>query len=328
METLSIGGRRYSDPDIISLIRQSGGLIDPRWKIVNMARALIDESRTFSGLPNDPLERLKIIASLKGIKIKPMVMDQVRKEKRDAALYPTDPGWLVLYNPGCLKSRIVFTIGHEIIHTFFPNSRNGARFRSMTSPGSRESNELELLCHLGASELVMPIDEFQRQANGRFGLASIERLSSYFGTSFEATVYRLATAHPGLAVAGMLQYRFTRDEDRRRAKVTNQRLLFANEVTMQPQAAERKYRRQSVHLSAACAEAEANYTIRFNKSFDPSSMVYKTRESGIKSGIEGLPNLSGALGRIEAMRCPYQSDTAHEEFGDVFFFWEEIIRRN
>ncbi len=50
METLSIGGRRYSDPDIISLIRQSGGLIDPRWKVVNMARALIEETRTFSDL--------------------------------------------------------------------------------------------------------------------------------------------------------------------------------------------------------------------------------------------------------------------------------------
>jgi Zn-dependent peptidase ImmA (M78 family) len=328
METLSIGGRRYSDPDIISLIRQSGGLIDPRWKVVNMARALIEATRTFSGLPNDPLERLKIIASFQGIKIKPMVMDQVRREKRDAALYPTDSGWIVLYNPACLKSRILFTIGHEIIHTFFPNSRNGARFRSMTSPGSRESNELELLCHLGASELVMPIDEFQHQANGRFGLASVERLSSYFGTSFEATVYRLSTAHPGLAVAGMLQYRFTREEDRRLAKVSNQRLLFVSDVKLQPQPAERKYRRQSVHLSASCAEAEPEYTIRFNKSFDPSSIVYKAREEGILSGIESLPNLSGTIGRIEAMRCPYQGDTAHEEFGDVFFFWEEIVNRN
>jgi Zn-dependent peptidase ImmA (M78 family) len=328
METLSIGGRRYSDPDIISLIRQSGGLIDPRWKVVNMARALIEESRTFSGLPNDPLERLKIIASLKGIKIKPMVMDQVRQEKRDAALYPTDSGWIVLYNPNCPEYRIVFTIGHEIIHTFFPNSRNGARFRSMTNPGSREGNELELLCHLGASELVMPIDEFRRQANGRFGLVSVERLASYFGTSFEATVYRLATAHPGLAVAGMPQYRFTREEDRRRAKVSNQRVLFANDTTLQPQPAERKYRRQSVHLSTPSAETEGEYTIRFNKSFDPSSIVYKAREGGIHSGIESLPNLSGAMGRIEAILCPYQSDNADEEFGDVFFFWEEIVNRN
>jgi Zn-dependent peptidase ImmA (M78 family) len=326
METLRIGGRRYSDPDIISLSRQSGGLIDPRWKVVDMARALIEEAKSFSGLPNDPLERLRIIASLKRIKIKPMVMDQVRREKRDAVLYPTDSGWTVLYNPNCLKSRIVFTIGHEVIHTFFPNSRSGARFRSMTSPGSRESNELELLCHLGASELVMPLDEFQLQANGRFSLSSVERLASFFGTSFEATVYRLATAHPGLAVAGMLQYRLTKDEDRRLARTSNQGVLFASNTTLQPQAAERKYRRQAVHLSAACREDE--YTIRFNKSFDPSSIVYKAHEGGIHSGVESLPNMTSASGRIEAMRCPYQSDNADEEFADVFFFWEEIVRRN
>lgn len=325
METLRIGGRRYSDPDIISLSRQSGGLIDPRWKVVNMARALVEKAKSFSGLPHDPLARLKIIASLSRIKIIPMVVDQVRREKRDAVLYPTDSGWTVLYNPNCLKSRIVFTIGHEIIHTFFPNSRSGARFRSMTSPGSREGNELELLCHLGASELVMPLDEFQLQANGRFSLSSVERLASHFGTSFEATVYRLATAHPGLAVAGMLQYRLTKDEGRRLAKTTHQRLLFASDTTPQAPPAERKYRRQSVHLSTGCPEDE--YTIRFNKSFDPSSIVYKALQGGIHSGVEGLPNLTSAIGRIEAMTCPYQSDNADEEFGDVFFFWEEIVGR-
>jgi Zn-dependent peptidase ImmA (M78 family) len=325
METLRIGGRRYSDPDIISLCRQSGGLIDPRWKIVNMARSLVDKVNGFPGLPDDPLKRLKIIASLNGIKIMPMDMDQIRREKRDAALYPTASGWTVLYNPNRLRTRIVFTIAHEIIHTFFPNSRSGARFRSITNPGSREANELELLCHLGASELVMPLDEFQRQASGRFGLSSVERLATYFGTSFEATVYRLATAHPGLAVAGMLQYRLTKDEGRRLITTNNQGVLFSNLAMSQRQGAERKYRRQSVHLSAACPEEE--YTIRFNKSFDPNSIVYKARDGGIQSSVETLPNLANVSGRIEAMLCPYQGDNAHDDFGDVFFFWEEIVGR-
>jgi len=84
METLRIGGRRYSDPDIISLCRQSGELIDPRSTIVNMARALTEKANGFSGLPSDPLERLKIVASLSRMKILPMDMDQVRREKRDA----------------------------------------------------------------------------------------------------------------------------------------------------------------------------------------------------------------------------------------------------
>jgi Zn-dependent peptidase ImmA (M78 family) len=326
METLRIGGRRYSDPDIISLCRQSGELIDPRSTIVNMARALTEKANGFSGLPADPLERLKIIASLSRMKILPMDMDQVRREKRDAALYPTaNGGWTVLYNPNRLKSRIIFTIGHEIVHTFFPNSTHGARFRTITNPRSREANELELLCHLGASELVMPLSEFQRQASGRFSLSSVEKLASYFGTSFEATVYRLATAHPGLAVAGMLQYRLTRDEERSLAATTSQTVLFPNLRKLQSQPAERKYRRQSVHLSAACREDE--YTIRFNKSFDPSSVVYNAREGGIQSSVESLPNLANVSGRIEAMLCPYQSDNANADFGDVFFFWEQIVNR-
>ena len=324
METLRIGGRRYSDPDIISLSRQSGGLIDPRWTVVNMSRSLVEKARTFSGLPSDALERLKIIASLSGIKVVPMAPEQLHRERRDAVLYPTESGWTVLYNPTCLRSRIVFTIGHEIVHTFFPNSRSGARFRSMTSPGSRESNELELLCHLGASELVMPIDEFQTLAGGKFSLFSVQRLSSYFGTSFEATVYRLATAHPGIAVAGMLQYRLTKDQERQLAKSANQRSLFAKDY-FQPQPVERKYRRQSVHLSAACQQDA--YTIRFNKSFDSGSVVYKAHEGGLHTAIEILPNLVAAEGRIEAMLCPYQSDSADAVFGDVFFFWEEIVGR-
>jgi Zn-dependent peptidase ImmA (M78 family) len=328
MEILHIGGRRYSDPDIISLSRQSGGLIDPRWKVVDMARALIEKARQFSALPNDPLLRIKTIASLARIKVMPMPIEQARRETRDAALYPTESGWTVLYNPNCTKPRIVFTIGHEIIHTFFPNSRTGGRFRSTTKPGSRESNELELLCHLGASELVMPLDEFQQQARGSFGLFSVERLASHFGTSFEATVYRLATAHPGLAVSGMLQYRLTKDEDKRFSRDTNQQLLFANDAALRRQSAERKYRRQSMHLSVACREREPDYTIHFNKSFDPSSIVYKAHAGGIHTGIECLPNLTSAIGRIESVRCPYQSDSADKEFGDIFFFWEEIIHRN
>ena len=325
METLRIGGRRYSDPDIISLCRQSGELIDPRSTIVNMARALTEKVNGFPGLPADPLERLKIIASMSRMKVQPMDMDEVRKEKRDAALYPTaNGGWTVLYNPNRPKARIIFTIGHEIIHTFFPNSTNGARFRTITNPGSREANELELLCHLGASELVMPLKEFQRQASGRFSLSGVEKLASYFGTSFEATLYRLATAHPGLAVAGMLQYRLTKDEERSLAATTDQTVLFPFRK-LQSQPAQRKYRRQSVHLSAACREDE--YTIRFNKSFDPSSIVYKAREGGIQSSVESLPNLASVSGRIEAMLCPYQSDNADADFGDVFFFWEQIVNR-
>ena len=191
METVTIGGRRYSDPDIISLARQTGELICPRFTVRAQARLLLKRLNSYPGVPTDPFERLKVVASLSRIKVQPMNMDEQKRESRDAVLYPTTSGWLALYNPNRPKGRILFTLAHEIIHTLFPNSITGARFRSITNPDSREANELERLCDLGAAELVMPIDEFQKQANGQYSLGDVHRLSGHFGTSFEATVFSM-----------------------------------------------------------------------------------------------------------------------------------------
>jgi Zn-dependent peptidase ImmA (M78 family) len=321
METLRIAGRRYSDPDIISLARESGELIDPRFAILSKVRVLLGKLDGFPGVPGDPLERLKILASLNGIKIQPMDMDQQRRYKRDAAVFPTSSGWMILYNPNRPKGRTLFTLAHEIVHTLFPNSISGARFRSITNPDSRESNELERLCDLGAAELVMPMDEFQQRANDKYDLAAVDGLAAQFGTSFEATVFRLASAHPGLAVAGLLRYRLRLEEERKARSAFAQTLLFSSRAIEQPEPAEKKYRRQSLHLSARCGD---EYLIPWNKSFDPSSVVYDAGAGGIRRAIERLPNLTGKCGRIEATLCPFQREESDKDFGDVLFFWEEF----
>ena len=139
METLRIGGRRYSDPDIISLCRQSGELIDPRSTIVNMARAVTEKAQRLFWIAERSAGAIENHCLLNRIKILPMDMDQVRREKRDAALYPTaTAGGLFSTIQIVFQARIVFTIGHEIVHTFFPNSTNGARFRAITNPASRK----------------------------------------------------------------------------------------------------------------------------------------------------------------------------------------------
>ena len=100
---------------------------------------------------------------------------------------------------------------------FFPNSINGARFRNICASESREANELERLCDLGASELLMPLNEFQRAATTTgYSLSSVPALMEIFGSSFEATVFRLASANPGIAVAGLLQHRLRVGEVRQR----------------------------------------------------------------------------------------------------------------
>ena len=114
-------------------------------------------------------------------------------------------------------ARVAFSIGHEITHTFFPNSVTGARFENICESFSKEANELERLCDLQASELLMPIDEFQTAAASDYRLSNVEYLAGLLGSSLEATAYRLATAHPGFAVSGLLQY-LQRKEEQRRAQ--------------------------------------------------------------------------------------------------------------
>lgn len=179
---------------------------------------------------------------------------------------------------------------------------------------------IERLCDLGASELLMPLSDFQRAtATTGYTLSAVSALMESFGSSFEATAFRLASAHPGIATAGLLRYRLRVGEQRQRKAVT-QTLLFSSSATnIDGEEAEPKYRRQSLHLSEACSDA---YAIRWNKSFPAESVVYSAATNGdIQVGFEGLPNQVTRKGRLEAVRAPYQRDDADPVFGDVLFFW-------
>jgi len=323
MGTVRIGGRRYSDPDVLALTAETGELVDPRSAVLNQARRVNAEYRSHDPGFSDPLQRIKIIASLRGLRVAPMSIERCRGEQRDAVLMPAQRGMQILFNPDRPKHRIAFSIAHEISHTFFRSSISGARFRSIHESESREANELERLCDLGAAELLMPIEDFQVVAAGNYSLRAVDQLANEFGSSFEATTYRLATANPGRAVAGLLKFRLTLPEQRAADKELTQRGLFANLPTqnldMKP-----KYRRQSLHLSECCNE---KYRIHWNKSFDPSSVVYKAVEKAAATAFEELPNGSGKTGKLEAVFAPYQRDDAHSEFRDVLFFWQELDPR-
>ena len=323
METIRVGGRRYSDPDVLSLIKATGSLVDPRSAVLTQARKRLQTLNKFHDIPKDPIERLTILASVCGItEVVPMNIEQRRGEKRDAVLVPTvSGGRSIIYNPTVPRSRVAFSIAHEISHTFFPNSINGARFRNICANESREANELERLCDLGASELLMPLSDFQRAtATTGYTLDSVSALMEIFGSSFEATAFRLASAHPGIAAAGLLRYRL-RVGERRQRKAVTQTLLFSSPGTKgEREEAQPKYRRQSFHLSEGCSDA---HLVRWNKSFPLESVVYSAATKGdTQIGFESLPNQLTRKGRLEAVRAPYQRDEADPVFGDVLFFWQ------
>jgi Zn-dependent peptidase ImmA (M78 family) len=322
METIRVGGRRYSDPDVLSLIKATGSLVDPRSSVLTQARKRLQTLNKFHDVPRDPIERLTILASICGIaEVVPMNIEQRKGDKRDALLVPNiSGGRSIIYNPTAPRTRVAFSIAHEIIHTFFPNSINGARFRNICASESREANELERLCDLGASELLMPLSDFQRvAATTGYTLSAVSTLMEIFGSSFEATAFRLASAHPGVAATGLLRYRL-RVEEQRRKNAVAQTLLFSSSATGgDGEGAEPKYRRQSLHLSEGCSDA---HTIRWNKSFPVESVVYSAATTGdVQIGFEALPNQIARKGRLEAIRAPYQRDEADPVCGDVLFFW-------
>jgi Zn-dependent peptidase ImmA (M78 family) len=228
MERVRINGRTYSDPDVVSLIRSSSHPIDPQREVVRKARELNQRLRNLGEVP-EPRRRLEILASLAGIKVASMDGPGTGRNGREALIYrDSDGSRRAYYDPTNSEGRVNFSIAHEIVHTFFPNSANGGRFRSICADDSREANELEMLCHRGAAELLMPVEEFTEELNEEMGLAALPRLCERFGSSYEATTYRMATAYPRVAVAGLLRYRH-RKEDARRLASIDQHLLFGED---------------------------------------------------------------------------------------------------
>jgi hypothetical protein len=163
----------------------------------------------------------------------------------------------------------------------------------------------------------MPSEEFRETLADNFGLHIVPDLCERFGSSFEATVYRLATAYEGLAVAGLLRYRLRKEEERALRGGLQQNLFQA--ASCDPIRFSPKYRRQSLHLSMQCGK---EHMIPWNKSFESESCVFLAQVSGeVQYGQEVLPNRAGILGNIEAVRAPYQRPDSDPEYGDVLFVW-------
>jgi hypothetical protein len=314
------------DPDVVALVEAGGGLSDARSLVLNQARKLNASYRRFESCGNTTMERLKFIASLQGLTLAPMNIERSQHERRDAViiLNGAEKGnkGQILYNPDRPGGRQAFSVAHEIAHTFFPSTSGGARFREMTASDSQEMNELERLCDLGAAEVLMPKEEFQACVAGNWSIESVEYLVGEFGSSREATVFRLASAYPGVAAAGLLCFRRTKGDQAKLKSLLQypQANLFGSGTSSQSisRIADPKYRRQSFHTSD---DFPTSYTVRWNKSFDENSIVYRVGPNEVMSSIEPLPNVMESEGTLEVMHAPYQREDTDNEHPDILFYW-------
>lgn len=153
---------------------------DKAHDLVNLARA-----QGWSGPPFDPL----ILASLLGIKCR------ASRElfSAEAQLSPQPGRQLLLeFHPDRPDGRRNYSVCHEIVHTFFDDCYEIVHQRKSKRPASDPVEEIESLCQIGASELLMPEKEFVDElARVEFSLASAAGLVRRYAASREAVIRRM-----------------------------------------------------------------------------------------------------------------------------------------
>jgi hypothetical protein len=119
-------------------------------------------------------------------------------------------------------------MAHEVSHTFFPHyqlklwCRTDARFRRRENP----DDLLEMLCDIGASELVMPLPWFAHDAASVASGAELLELAKKYNASREATLRRFAETSDRDVQAVFFSWKL-KPTEKRRANLRQQRLFSA-----------------------------------------------------------------------------------------------------
>jgi len=98
------------------------------------------------------------------------------------------------FNPTRPRGRVRFSIAHEIAHTFFNDCGLQARHRHQSDHIEADDWQLEMLCNIGAAELIMPIGSLSDEINENVSIDDVLTLRDKYGVSTEALLNRVATA--------------------------------------------------------------------------------------------------------------------------------------
>jgi hypothetical protein len=113
-------------------------------------------------------------------------------EVLDARTVPLSHGRVQIeYNPSRPRARVRYSVAHEIAHTFFPDCAAEVRNRAARVDYQPDEWELEMLCNLGAAELLMPTGSLAELKDRSFSIRDILELRKEFEVSTESVLLRL-----------------------------------------------------------------------------------------------------------------------------------------
>jgi hypothetical protein len=157
---------------------------DPLTKISQQTEDLVLKAfeQGWSGPPYDPFK----LAELLRISVVPR--DDVAEAR---TVQDSRGGILIEFNPRQPSARIRFSIAHEITHTFFPDCLERARYRAKRTVYRDDDWQLEMLCNIGAAEILMPPGSFVSLRNAGFDIARLMDLRRELEVSAEALLIRI-----------------------------------------------------------------------------------------------------------------------------------------
>jgi Zn-dependent peptidase ImmA (M78 family) len=164
-------------------VRLFAGGKDPIAVMTEMASAVALDAQQegWSGPPFDPFA----LAEFLKIPIAP------NSDIPDARALPAGAGKIrIEYNPNRPKARTRYSVAHEIAHTFFPNASQTVRNRVARGDYEKDEWELEMLCNIGAAELLMPTGSLTGVQNKPITIKEILELRRQFEVSTESVLLR------------------------------------------------------------------------------------------------------------------------------------------
>lgn len=155
------------------------------WKAQRLVATALD--RGWKGPPFDPF----VLAELQDVDL------MARDDIRDARTVPTDGNRLrIEFNPNQPRSRVRYSIAHELGHVLFPDCAQHVRNRSVYHEFVRDEWQLEALCNVAAAELLMPIGSFPELGRTDLNIDRLLQLRRQYDVSTEALLIRTIRTTP------------------------------------------------------------------------------------------------------------------------------------
>ena len=165
-----------------SSVLKLAGDDDPIDVITQKARTIVFDAiqNGWVGPPFDPFalaEHLKIAVV-------------PREDIPEARTVPSGSQVKIEFNPNRPRGRVRYSICHEIAHTLFPDCNELVRNRLAHEEMQGDDWQLEMLCNMAASELLMPIGSLPTLEAAHLTIDSILELRKKYEASTEAVLLR------------------------------------------------------------------------------------------------------------------------------------------